>query len=717
MRALVRWRVVWLAAMTGAVLCAPAPASALSGLAVSGVENEPLGAGVAGGQEGAELAPVDLGDPSTQVTIAWGDGQSSTCVFESSVPTSSPAPACWFWDGEADVSSGGIFGAHAYAKPDVESAGRDVPYAWTITAPGETISGTATIADAPLTVGTIFTGGAPPPITELAGVAAPVEVAAFADADPDPRLSDYQATINWGDGTPQTAGTVGDGSGGRFEVTGSHAYAAAGTYTITTSIGDAIPGHVGYGPVQATVSATVSEAGVESRSAEEGAPFSGVIAQFCGESGSPSSVSIQWGDASPADAATTLTPGSPNCLDVSAGHTYAEGGSYAVSVTPSPSSWAAPVSGTATVADAPLTATFDGAALAAVGSSFTIPNNQLATVTDGNPDAPSCAGASACDISSTISWGDGSSSTGTVAPATTGGGLAIDGSHTFPGPGEYTISVSAHDVHGASAVASGTFTVASPPPAKAGCLSSIPPVGATGGRFGKSLAAGPPNWGVSADDRVVRFGDLVVCALDAPWTYEGAPLQTGTGGQTPGLFQTTGRIIVNGIELEPATQSAGTPYLLDTEGGGELSGPQSEGWLTQEQYAAEPTLLGDLGLVNLTSDPWVVEGKTLGVVPASSSASVDDLRVGGSLPITVASLGTVTISAAIRLPDALTLASYSGGPVTATHTFAGEYPALAPPATAPASTCGNECFGSSRLELSALIGLPGTGAQPSRPCG
>ena len=315
MRALMRWRVVLLAAMAGVVLLAPAPASALSGADVTGVENEPLGTGVAGDQGGVELVAIDLGEPSTQVTIAWGDGQASTCVFESSPPTSSPPPACWFWDGEADVSGGGIFGAHAYAEPDVKSGAHDVPYAWTITTPEGPITGTATIADAPLTVGTVFGGGAPPPITELAGVAAPAEVATFADADPDPRLSNYQATINWGDGTAPTTGTIGVGSGaGHFEVTGSHAYAAAGTFTVTTSITDKIPGHAGYGPVQSTASATVTDAGVESLSAEEGTPFSAVIAQFCGESGSPSSVSINWGDGSPADTHTTLVPGSPSCL-------------------------------------------------------------------------------------------------------------------------------------------------------------------------------------------------------------------------------------------------------------------------------------------------------------------------------------------------------------------------------------------------------------------
>ena len=113
--------------------------------------------------------------------------------------------------------------------------------------------------------------------------------------------------------------------------------------------------------------------------------------------------------------------------------------------------------------------------------------------------------------------------------------------------------------------------------------------------------------------------------------------------------------------------------------------------------------------MNLTSDAWVAEGSTLGVVPASSAASVEDLPVEGSLPITITGLGTIRIAAAIRLPDALTLAAYSGGAVTATHTFEGEYPALAPPDTAPAPTCGNECFGPVQL---APAGPRRTGAGP-----
>jgi hypothetical protein len=47
----------------------------------------------------------------------------------------------------------------------------------------------------------------------------------------------YTATINWGDGSPTSAGTV-TVTGSTFSVKGSHTYTATGTYTITTTVSD-----------------------------------------------------------------------------------------------------------------------------------------------------------------------------------------------------------------------------------------------------------------------------------------------------------------------------------------------------------------------------------------------------------------------------------------------------------------------------------------------
>lgn len=61
-------------------------------------------------------------------------------------------------------------------------------------------------------------------------------VATFADANPFGRLSDLSATIDWGDGTAPTVGTVSGGVGGPFTVTGRHDYTELGLHTATVTL-------------------------------------------------------------------------------------------------------------------------------------------------------------------------------------------------------------------------------------------------------------------------------------------------------------------------------------------------------------------------------------------------------------------------------------------------------------------------------------------------
>jgi hypothetical protein len=62
-------------------------------------------------------------------------------------------------------------------------------------------------------------------------------VAEFTDANPFATLSDYTATIDWGDGTTPTAGSVVIGPTG-FDITGTHTYANAGAFTISVTLVD-----------------------------------------------------------------------------------------------------------------------------------------------------------------------------------------------------------------------------------------------------------------------------------------------------------------------------------------------------------------------------------------------------------------------------------------------------------------------------------------------
>ena len=63
--------------------------------------------------------------------------------------------------------------------------------------------------------------------------------ATFTDANPGDHTADFTATIDWGDGTAPTTGTVSYNSVTKvYTVAGSHTYAEEGTYTPTVTVKD-----------------------------------------------------------------------------------------------------------------------------------------------------------------------------------------------------------------------------------------------------------------------------------------------------------------------------------------------------------------------------------------------------------------------------------------------------------------------------------------------
>ncbi len=153
-------------------------------------------------------------DPDTAATaseysasINWGDGSTSAGTVG---------------------GSGGSFtvtGGHTYA----EEGSHTITVTITdvdATSNLATASTAAKVADAALTgsgVGTIH------------GATVNGKVATFTDADPAGTVSDYSASIQWGDGKT-TTGTI---TTGDFGVHGSHSYGRAGTFHITVTIRDA----------------------------------------------------------------------------------------------------------------------------------------------------------------------------------------------------------------------------------------------------------------------------------------------------------------------------------------------------------------------------------------------------------------------------------------------------------------------------------------------
>jgi hypothetical protein len=154
---------------------------------------------------------------------------------------------------------------------------------------------------------------------------------------------------------------------------------------------------------------------------------------------------IDWGDGSPADT-VTFTIEATNTIAGS--HTYAEEGTYPVGVTIDDIDGPATASGSATVADAALSAT-PVSITVAKRNEFT---ETVATFTDANPAATTA------DFTATIDWGDGSTSAGTVS-ADPAGGFAVTGTHAYKKKTNHSVVVSIADDGGASATATSTIRV------------------------------------------------------------------------------------------------------------------------------------------------------------------------------------------------------------------------------------------------------------------
>jgi uncharacterized repeat protein (TIGR01451 family) len=246
-----------------------------------------------------------------------------------------------------------------------------------------------------------------------------------------------------------------------FNVTAS---STPGTY-YNNAGGDA--GAVAVAPTGNTAPITVAQgdqpitASGTTFSATEGASFSGSVATFTDPdttaTASEYSATIDWGDGTATSAGTIS--GSAGSFSVSGTHTYAEEGTYPVTVTITDVDNAGntdTANSTANVADAALHA---GTLAVPSSTSLGSATNVSFSFTDDNTAAP------LSDFTATIDWGDGSSSPGTISG--TGGSYTVSGSHTYAAAGPYTITVAVVDDGGSMTSASASTSVVAPPPTAA----------------------------------------------------------------------------------------------------------------------------------------------------------------------------------------------------------------------------------------------------------
>ena len=322
-------------------------------------------------------------------------------------------------------------------------------------------TGSLTVTDAPLTLISTANNLAPVEGSPLANVALLV----FTDANATGAASDFSASIDWGDGSPSSLGTV-TLSAGQFTVTGSHTYyeetATGVTYRVTVRVADK-----GGSQVSGQTSAfSVSDAALVNPVA---IPVTGATGQSLSVvpvglftdnnpygTANDFTATINWGDGSPASTGfVTLVGGNTTSavFSISGNHVYASAGTFTVFIsvvdTGNVDGGGLNFTTTATIAATPLS----GAVNPVVATEGIATANNLVVATFHDSAA---TGTTTFNVS--LNWGDG------TAPSTTGGGgltvVATGGGnyivraapHTFADAGSYVVTATILDSIGSGPI-------------------------------------------------------------------------------------------------------------------------------------------------------------------------------------------------------------------------------------------------------------------------
>jgi hypothetical protein len=380
--------------------------------------------------------PPDVTPGDYTVTIAWGDGTSSSGTIE---PPVSGSQTLW------------VSGTHSYANTGTDS--------FTVTITNS--SGTSVSANGTATVSNISSAGQPLSPTE--GQSFTGTVAIFSDSNPAVTLGNLSATINWGDGTTSRATIQTDPGGNGYDVVGTHTYANYGTYKVTSAISDGLGG-----TANTSATATVSDAALTATAATvnpiAGASFTGTVATFTDADPNGAmgdyTATIDWGDGITTTATIVADPNVAGEFDVNGTHIYQAVGTYSLNVQIADVGGSTvTASSEADVADATILPTqvtvapVEGTQFTGVVATFTDPNRYL----------------TAASFTATIDWGDGDQSSSTIAGGANGT-YTVSGTETYPEYGTYPIQVTISDTGGGSAtdnsvanVADAPLTAASPP--------------------------------------------------------------------------------------------------------------------------------------------------------------------------------------------------------------------------------------------------------------
>jgi hypothetical protein len=382
--------------------------------------------------------------------INWGDGVTS--------------PGQVVYGGSAGF---GVQGSHTYTQPGTYTITTQ------INAPnGETSSATTEALVLSPEQATVV-ASTPQNISPTVGQPFTGTVAGFTDFDGDSNPSDFQATIDWGDGATSPAQLVA-AANGSINVIGSHTYMQIGQDEMVVNVTDNADG----GGTSVLPTATVGpfHLAANNVSVAAGQTFSGTLATLTAPPGTnvnDYTATIFWGDSplyAPAGGAPAgqIVANGDGAFSILSSHTYPGAGTYSIRLAvQGPNGVWLYSDSTATVGSGGLAVTAQNLSIkpSPSANSSTASARTADTTSGGSVNGTVAAftappGANAGDYTATIDWGDGYTSTGQIV-ANADGAFNVLGSHTYSQIAGYLTSVQVSDNNGNIASAFGTV---SPPP-------------------------------------------------------------------------------------------------------------------------------------------------------------------------------------------------------------------------------------------------------------
>ena len=258
-------------------------------------------------------------------TFAAGDVQGTLADFQATI----------FWTGAVNLTTGGfiapngpgnyiIYSSNQYAKPG------SYPVNVVLTGANNSVaqaSGTATISDAPLST-------SPVTISTLTQTPFSGAVAFFQTTNSFATSADFTGSINWGDGSSPTSGTISSNGFNSFSVIGQHTYTTVGTLPVTVTI--VSPGGQ-MNVVNSTAIVTALPVSVfpTQVTGNAGEPLSGVtVATFLDPYTTDTSTdfraTVDWGDGT-INVGAIVNQGN-GVFSVTGNHTYMASGPYTINI-------------------------------------------------------------------------------------------------------------------------------------------------------------------------------------------------------------------------------------------------------------------------------------------------------------------------------------------------------------------------------------------------